>query len=30
MSFGLADQILDRSAQVPGFEYLDPGRFPQD
>ena len=30
MSFGLADQILDRTSQVPGFEFLDPGRFPQD
>ena len=30
MSFGLVDLILDRSSQVPGLEFLDPGRFPQD
>ena len=30
MSFGLTDLILGRSSQVPGLEFLDPGRFPQD
>ena len=30
MSFGLTDLILNRSSQVPGLEFLDPGRFPQD
>ena len=30
MSYGLVDLMLEGKTEVPGLEFLDPGRFPQD
>ena len=30
MSFGLSDLTLEGRTEVPGVDFLDPGRFPQD
>ena len=30
MSYGLVNMMLDGQTEVPGLQFLDPGRFPQD
>ncbi len=30
MSYGLVDLMLDSQTEVPGLQFLDPGRFPQN